>query len=78
MPTKTNYIVGEKFDPAGMVVTATYANGLTRDITSYVSYNQEITAEDENFTITFEHVMYHNKENGQAMNSGPICESIFL
>ena len=74
MPTKTNYIVGEKFDPAGMVVTATYANGLTRDITSYVSYNQEITAEDENFTITFEHVMYHNKENGQAMNSGELTQ----
>ena len=38
MPAKTTYIAGEKFDPAGMVVTATYANGMTRDITSYVSY----------------------------------------
>ena len=67
MPAKTAYIVGETFDPSGMVVTATYANGLTRDVTPYVSYNQELTAEDETFTITFEYVMYHNKENGQEM-----------
>lgn len=28
-PTKTAYKVGETFDPAGMVVTATYSNGAT-------------------------------------------------
>lgn len=26
-PTKTRYLSGESFDPAGMVVTATYSNG---------------------------------------------------
>lgn len=71
MPDKTTYIEGEKFDSAGMVVTATYANGMTRDVTSYVSYSQEkLTAQDINFTIAFTHVLYHNQENGTEMLSG--------
>ncbi len=35
MPDKTTYIVGESFDNTGMVVTATYDNGLTADVTDY-------------------------------------------
>lgn len=85
IPAKTNYIAGEKFDPAGMVVTATYANGIKRDITSYVSAAEEgadqkviyvpchqkvLTEQDMNFTIAFTHVMYHNQEDGTAMKSG--------
>lgn len=71
MPAKTTYIAGEKFDPAGMVVTATYANGMTRDITSYVSYHQgALSEQDSNFTISFTHVLYHNQEDGTAMQSG--------
>jgi len=31
-PTKTVYVIGEDFDPAGMVVTATYDDGLTREV----------------------------------------------
>lgn len=68
MPNKTSYIAGEKFDPAGMVVTATYANGMTRDVTGYVAFSQEeLTAQDTTFTIAFTHVMYHNQEEGQGM-----------
>ena len=71
MPAKTTYIAGEKFDPSGMVVTATYANGMTRDITDYISYHQEaLSAQDNNFTISFKHVLYHNQEDGTAMKSG--------
>ena len=71
MPDKIVYAEGETFDPAGMVVTATYANGMTRDITAYVSYGTEpLTAEDARFTISFDHVMYHNEETGTAMNAG--------
>ena len=71
MPAKTTYIAGEKFDPSGMVVTATYAKGMTRDITSYVSYHQEaLTAQDNSFTISFPHVLYHNQEDGTSMKSG--------
>jgi hypothetical protein len=70
MPAKTVYIAGETFDPTGMVVTATYANGKTRDVTDYVSYYQNaLTAQDSVFTISFPHVLYHNQEDGTAMKS---------
>lgn len=38
-PTKTAYIVGDQFDPAGMVVKATFADGSTAVITDQVDYN---------------------------------------
>lgn len=34
-PTKTRYLSGESFDPAGMVVTATYSNGAKLAATGY-------------------------------------------
>ena len=34
-PMKTTYTAGETFDPAGMVVTATYTNGATLQATGY-------------------------------------------
>ena len=75
-PSKTAYIAGETFDPAGMVVTAVYANGQTRDITRYVSWNEEaLTAQDTTFTISFEHVMYHNQEDGTEMISGVVTQT---
>jgi len=75
-PNKTSYIAGESFDPTGMVVTATYANGKTRDITRYVSWNEEpLTTEDTAFTISFEHVMYHNQEEGTEMVSGVVTQT---
>lgn len=70
-PQKTVYAEGETFDPAGMTVTATYANGKTRDVTDYVTYNEEaLTAGDSQFTISFPYVMYHNTENGTEMTAG--------
>lgn len=70
-PDKLQYAEGECFDPTGMVVTATYANGKTRDITEYVTYPTEaLTAEDTTLTISFEYVMYHNAENGTQMDAG--------
>lgn len=38
-PTKTAYIVGDRFDPAGMVVKATFADGSTAVITDRVDYS---------------------------------------
>lgn len=38
-PTKTSYIVGDQFDPAGMVVKATFADGSTSVITDQVDYS---------------------------------------
>jgi len=75
-PDKTSYIAGEKFDPTGMVVTATYVGGKTRDITRYVSWNEDpLTTEDTAFTISFEHVMYHNQEEGTEMVSGVVAQT---
>ena len=75
-PDKTSYVAGEKFDPAGMVVTAIYANGKTRDITRYVSWNEDpLTTEDTACTISFEHVMYHNQEEGTEMVSGVVTQT---
>ena len=34
-PTKTSYLSGERFDPAGMVITATYSNGAKLVTTGY-------------------------------------------
>jgi len=70
-PDKMKYEDGEAFDPKGMVVTATYANGKTRDITSYVTYDTDkITEEKTTVTISFPYVMYQNQENGTEMTSG--------
>ena len=70
-PAKTSYAEGETFDPAGMVVTAVYANGKTRDVTAYVTYKKEaLSAEDAEFTVSFPYVMYHNAENGTEMTAG--------
>ena len=75
-PDKTTYVAGETFDPTGMVVTAVYANGKTRDITRYVSWNAEpLTTQDVAFTISFEHVMYHNQEEGTEMISGVVAQT---
>lgn len=38
-PTKTSYIVGDQFDPEGMVVKATFADGSTAVITDQVDYS---------------------------------------
>ena len=70
-PDKMKYADGDAFDPKGMVVTATYANGKTRDVTSYVTYDiDKITADKTTVTITFPYVMYKNQENGTSMDSG--------
>lgn len=62
-PYKMSYKVGESFDASGMKVEATYANGLTRDVTKYVTWSEEaLTADDTEFTIEFPYVMYQNKD----------------
>jgi len=54
-----------------MVVTAIYANGKTRDITQYVTFDVDtVTAETTQITVSFPYVMYHNEEDGTAMNAG--------
>ena len=62
-PARTRYAEGGLFDPAGMTVTAHYANGLSRDVTAYVEYSEDpLTAEDAQFQIFFPHVKYHDED----------------
>ncbi len=69
-PSKTVYAAGESFDKTGMVVVATYSNGLTRDVTDYVTAS-EIRAGDTMVTLTFPHVLYHNQDgDGQTSSAG--------
>lgn len=55
-PTKTVYIQGEKFDPAGMVVTATYDNGFTKEITNYTVGSLTDAVGNQAVSVTFEGV----------------------
>ena len=68
-PTKTAYEKGDDFDPAGLVITATYENGTTADI-DYDTHASDFeftpsafsTAGNQNVTIG-----YGNKEATQAV-----------
>ena len=50
-PTKTTYTKGETFDPAGMVVVATYSNGATLACTGY-SYEPNTPLDDGTTKVT--------------------------
>ena len=53
-PTKTAYTVGESFDPAGMVVTATYSDHSTAPVTGYtVSPAGALSESDTQITVTY-------------------------
>lgn len=53
-PTKTEYLDGDSFDPAGMVVTATYSDGSSKVVTNYQLPNQALKAGDTSVTITLD------------------------
>ena len=53
-PTKTEYNLGESFEPAGMVVTASYEDGTTAEVTDYaVSPAGALTADTTAITVTY-------------------------
>ena len=53
-PTKTEYSPGETFDPAGMVVTATYADNSTKAVTGYTwTPNGALTVNNTAITISY-------------------------
>ncbi len=53
-PTKTTYTAGENFNPAGMVVTATYSDGSTAAVTTYtVTDGNNLTAGKSTVTISY-------------------------
>ena len=55
-PTKTEYIAGEKFDPAGMVVTAKYDDETEKTLTAE-DWTYDLTGElktsDRNVTVSY-------------------------
>ena len=61
-PTKTTYYVGDEFDPAGLVITASYASGDPEDIAysdankdafSFSGFNSAAEATDQVITVTY-------------------------
>ena len=53
-PNKTQYYVNEKFDRTGMVVTAHYNDGTSRQVTAYtVDPSGELEIDDSEITITY-------------------------
>lgn len=52
-PAKTEYVEGEIFDPAGMVVTATYDDGSKAEVTNYTVPSTPLTAEITQITVTY-------------------------
>ena len=64
-PTKTHYEAGDKFDTTGLKVTATYANGVTRDVTKLMkAADKALTEKDTSVTLIYGlgQTMYHNSE----------------
>ncbi len=54
LPTKVTYEVGDDFDPAGMVVTGTFDDGTTKELTTdeyELSNDKALTAGEQNVTI---------------------------
>lgn len=71
MPDKKEYEAGETFDPTGMKVVAKLANGLIQDVTKYVTYSKEpLTKEDLEIEISYEYVMYNDKEKKKRYTCG--------
>ena len=76
-PAKTTYQAGETFDPAGMEITLTYANGKIRTLPAsrtingktipYFTWNAKVTEDDEDFVINFAPLMYSSDETGAAV-----------
>ena len=54
MPDKTDYKVGENFDPAGMTVTASYDDGNTEEVTGYTCSPEVIGEDTTQIEISYE------------------------
>ena len=52
-PTKTTYTAGDNFDPAGMVVTATYSDNSTNVVSATVTDGTALTAGKTSVTISY-------------------------
>lgn len=74
-PSKMDYVTGDTVNLAGMQVTATLTNGLTRDITKlFTAPERALTAQDAVSGLTLYPAdgwgTYHNEPNGKLMTAG--------
>ena len=77
-PNKTHYNAGESFDAAGMTVTATYKNGLKRDVTKEISFKTGALEEDETVISLIYgsgRIMYHNERNEDGTMTAGVVTS---
>lgn len=71
-PSKTTYTAGEKFDGTGMKVIAHFKNGVTKDVTEYVTWSGEaLTTADTDFQILYPIVMYQNADGSEGEYAKP-------
>lgn len=53
-PTKTTYFIGENFSPAGMVVTATFEDDTTENVTDDCTFSPQVMAQGtQSVTVTY-------------------------
>jgi len=53
MPTTTEYIAGEAFDPTGMVITATAYDGTTKEVSDYTYSTERLTEDMTSIEIVY-------------------------
>ena len=76
-PTRKDYTTDDEFDPTGMTVKLTYANGLTRTIPvrrtvngvtiDYFSWDELAVETAEDFMLTYKGALYQNGPNGEKV-----------
>ena len=88
-PDKTVYGVNEAFDPAGMKLTVTYANGISRELpachtiggktVNFITWNETVAKEDTTFFLEFPYAdFYYYSDQKQEDHVKPPIESITI
>ena len=84
-PDKTVYGENEAFDPAGMKLTVTYANSISRDLpachtiggktVNFITWNKTVTKADTTFFLEFPYAdfYYYSKEEKREDHEQPIA-----
>ncbi|MBR3275704.1 MAG: hypothetical protein IKG08_03730 [Eubacterium sp.] len=78
-PDKLTYQAGEVFDGTGLKVTAYLSNGMSRDVTEYLTWsNEPLTADDTDFQLEYPLVMYQNAvaDDGQVLTGVDVTPPI--
>lgn len=71
---KTLYKEGENFDYGSLTVTATLANGRTKDVTNYAEYNagEPLAVDDEEFSVSYDGMLYGDTDDGAGHEYGAL------